>query len=49
MLLGVITGYGRDCQVEAAFGPQVSAGSEGGVWGHMFGSPLGIESGWEAR
>ena len=27
MLLGVITGQGRDCQMEAAFGPQVSAGS----------------------
>ena len=33
VLLGVRTGYGRDCHIDAAFGPPVSAGSGGGVWG----------------
>ena len=41
VLLGVRTGYRRDCHIDAAFGPPVSAGSEGGVWGAHFGRSLG--------
>ena len=40
-LLGVRTGYGRDCHIESAIGPSVSAGSEGGVWGAHFGRSIG--------
>jgi len=33
LLLGVITGKGRDCQMESALGPPFAACSGGGVWG----------------
>ena len=33
LLLGVVTGYGRDCQVEAVLGLEGSAWSVGGVGG----------------
>ena len=31
MLLGVVTGYGSDCQVEAVVGLKCSAGAEGAL------------------
>ena len=40
-LLGMRTGYGRDCHIEAAFGHSVTAGTEGGVWRAHFGRSIG--------
>ena len=39
------TGYGRDCHMEAAFGPSVTVGSEGegGVWREHFERSLSIK------
>ena len=39
-LLGMRTGYGRDCHIEAAFGSSVIAGSEGGVRRAHFGRSI---------
>ena len=41
VLLGVRTGYERDCHIDAAFSLPVSAESEGGVGGAHFGRSIG--------
>ena len=43
VLLGVRTGYGRDCHIDAAFGPPVSAGQKEASGGRILGGPLGLD------